>query len=209
MPNSAWCAISDVLDSTYWSEMWNLQEALFAERLLFLGKRSAICFDVMVKYLRRLIFESNRYSSHHIGGLTEEEWNGFQNRFDYDLPIRIDIRQFIDFVGFLHGPMTLSDPDQTQLSIQRMTLFVPFQCKDPRDFIAACGNLLKFPMKPNYNQTLEEMYRDFAIACIKGVEKTNVLYYSGIGLDHNSSSGMPSWVPDWRMMENQGSWLAM
>lgn len=111
-------------------------------------------------------------------------------------------------------------PHESDALLHYLTAFDEYRCQDPRDMIYALGalagirplrstNILgKTTFKPDYSQSTEQCYTNFAtVAISRGylidiLEQVNKRNYRPGGLD------IPSWVPNWlvspRRVESHG-----
>lgn len=76
------------------------------------------------------------------------------------------------------------------------------ECKDPRDRVYACVNLLDperhtVQMIPDYTLPVETIYKDLAAQFISRYQSLDILRSAGSRKRQGAMAGLPTWVPDW------------
>ena len=86
------------------------------------------------------------------------------------------------------------------------------KCVDPRDkiysILGLCPPAVAIAIEPDYSKPVEEVYTDFASACLNSDCGLTILAYCCLPPD-GPANGLPSWVPDWRLQKEKGKigWL--
>jgi hypothetical protein len=96
-----------------------------------------------------------------------------------------------------------------------MSTFYTYACTDPRDRIFAVYSMAldthatsKSPdqgyisMDVNYSSNVQQVYQDFAVACIRSADSATAIEILRAVLARNlapTPDAWPSWVPDWRV----------
>ena len=111
----------------------------------------------------------------------------------------------------LAGRVAVLSSGRTMNLLEAMQQTGRCKCLDPRDRVYAILSLLDEPNKaigiePDYSKAVSQVYLDVALLHIAQYKRINILNFSGLKA---KSSGMPTWVPDWRVpIWNPRNWNA-
>ena len=182
-----WRALNDIVCRRYWRRLWVLQEAT-------LGRNSSpvLCGNRTLPWV------------HFAGAFnlicnTDEVINTFiTNELKsasrpLDLVIWSNLNKVIEIQAFQKLRLEGGRPNLFRLLYFSRTAL----STDPRDkiygLLALMDDSLASLIKPDYTETVENVYRSFTLDAMKATGSLDMIRHS----IPNTDSALPSWVPDW------------
>jgi hypothetical protein len=182
-----WDAISELLSLPWFGRAWTLQEIVNAnEAVLVWGGRTA----PFHKFARPIVEFFSQYTS-----------AGRMMELGLDINFPTDAAWSVVETSRLRALMA-SNADQTTLYqlVKRHNLR---QCTNPRDKIYGFLGLATDqtanhqPFLPQYNLSVETIYRDFTLWSIAMTRSLDIFSSIRDYPVHSNIRALPSWVPDW------------
>jgi hypothetical protein len=169
---------NELLSRPYWGRVWIIQEVAMASEIVFYFGRYRISWEHFVSRCGLPRDNSQKLSS-----LSEDNTRGI-----------VALQQFRDD--------RISDqPISFQDAIYRSRYSL---ATDPRDklfvLLGLCFNGKKFLPEPNYTNSSEETFTEFASTLIESRARLDYIYLKSAS--RTNSRNMPSWVPDWTDLDD-------
>ena len=183
----SWRALNDLVCRQYWRRLWVLQEAT-------LGRSSTpvLCGDKTLPWAHfadtfNLLLKTDEIINTYI----TNELDSVSRPFDLMIWPNLNAVNEIQVFQDLHVKSWRPNIDRL-LAFSRTALST-----DPRDkiygLLALMDESLTGLIRPDYTDTVENVYRSFAIDTIKATGSLDILRHS----EPKTDSTLPSWVPDW------------
>ncbi|RMY70843.1 hypothetical protein D0863_05525 [Hortaea werneckii] len=171
----SWCVCMILLSCCTWfSRLWVIQEVAFARSAkLFSGQFSCTIEALNSKILEFLTLPMEKLR-----------------------PVSL-IMAFLSARKQLHPFIWARRETVVEDVVERMLDCKDLQCEDDRDKIYGLLGLttLSGELSIDYNKTVEQVFIDFAFACIEKSSLNEILLCSGLATKNRM---LPSWVPDWK-----------
>lgn len=185
--------LSHLLDRSYWSKMWILQELLVARDILICCGTDSIDAEVLFEVQKILGRQSSDRSSHEV--IYHFELN--------DLFVRITVcRGGLAKIHSLRNVYSTAHHDKMLFDCLMQQ---NQKATDPRDMICALASLVNADttsiVRVDYSKTVEQVYTDFAVSEIL---RSKELIMLTRGLRSLIRYSLPSWVPDWTSLWSTG-----
>ncbi|KIM96237.1 hypothetical protein OIDMADRAFT_148668 [Oidiodendron maius Zn] len=203
---ASWKAFWRFLGREYWARVWTLQEVVLANSWIVICGDSEVDFQ----HFHALFMIETQFNGLNTDGFVLAQvlarsvyvWltaGTYDNLFDPYWIENITAR-----VSLLTGKISaqreglIYQPDLLHV----INLCRTLKASNPRDHIYGVLGLLnsqQFPIKPDYNLGVAEIYANFTIELAQKLKSLAVLQLSGIGMDLQQTVSMsgPSWVPDY------------
>ena len=194
----SWRALNNILCRRYWRRLWILQEVT-------LGRNSTpvLCGDRTLPWAHfagafSLIINTDEVINTYIANELKDA------SLPFDLVIWPNLNAVSEIQVFQQLHVQGRRPNMYRLlQYGRAAL-----CSDPRDKIYSLLALMAEPLadliQPDYTETVENIYRSFALDTIKATASLDVIRHSGL----ETTSSLPSWAPDW-VVEPENSALTI
>lgn len=183
-PNSYWRAFWNIPLMPFWQRAWIYQETMLPRSvLIMLGStvislRSIIAASMLVKSIEEHVEVPSVVVDEHV-------WKSFASAGSHSVS---------DLVR-----TTMTEGRFAARNLKLVVLTLHFKATDPRDKIYGLLGIMKTAINPDYSKTVEELYRDVALAWWYELGDTNFLLWAGMrGLkESRKDRKLPSWTPDW------------
>ncbi|KAL7928956.1 heterokaryon incompatibility domain-containing protein [Trichoderma chlorosporum] len=180
IPNNAWQAMQSLLERPWWKRIWIVQELAIGAMGIKLQKASILCGRTRVSWVSVVIAAAR------MKAYQDDKRQGF--------PTITEILE-LDSLRDSAGNYFLNQPTSGAL-FDLICRYRHFLATNRRDKIYAIWNMFaRAPSKrlqTRYDQSVEEVYVDFAAEVLSGETGLEVLRHCV-----NGSPEIPSWVPDW------------
>lgn len=179
-----YAAFANFLERDYFERLWVWQEIWMG------GSRASLwCGNRFTTF--KNVFTAIRFVGE---PRFEQDYGDFMLRVGPRIQFISDLPLFAPSVNSLS---TMEDLRRCKCADQRDRIYTSQVFRDRLE--------TRVDVKPNYNRSVEDVYIDFAQACIRSSRNLYVLNYVGdtrpawqSGESAPSTSKLPSWVPDWR-----------
>jgi len=178
-----WNALERLFTRPWWTRVWTVQEFILSKAVIF-------CCGTLT--MPRSLFRS---AIHII-------WSCRNKTLNYDAPWnRIRLHEW--YMGFGED----EDIRSQSVSLTATLAYLGnHQATDPRDRIYSLCGIVKDPQIagiPDYSQSVETLYINLVKSFIETHRSLDIICFSSIFKDkQQTSTSLPSWVPDWRITGN-------
>jgi hypothetical protein len=182
--------ISDILkftNLTYFRRLWIVQEVVFNLDVTFICGKSELSWVRLARGLNRIQSWSKSKEDRALG---------------HEVDILYQIADLWKTNAFGLDPNLGQSADHEHI-LDLVVKFGAHRCTDDRDRIYAVHALAhqnNAHMPIDYSWDVYETYRRFALACMADGLTADILRTAVAGLDIQSGTDWPSWMPDWRYL---------
>ena len=185
-----WRALNEIVCRRYWRRLWILQEAALGRSTtpVLCGERTLpwALFPRVFDLLSKTDEVINTYITNEL----------LEVNFQFDLAIWPNLETVSEIQVLQDCRSRGQRVNMYRLLFLSRTVFAT----DPRDKVYGMLGLMDDSVarliKPDYTDTVVNVYRSFALATIEGTGSLDILRHSG-SID-DARSNIPSWLPDWR-----------
>ncbi|KAL9082730.1 MAG: hypothetical protein Q9165_008798 [Trypethelium subeluteriae] len=188
--NRYWSLLFELEQLPYWKRMWIIQEITLSRKFVMiagnemlnlqtLGMFCNFCNDVRDSRILKPSFVSLRL------------WSIFKREFN-QIRSSLIFRETADLIGDL------------ELNYSLYFIALDHQCRDPRDQIFALHGILKNLNRPDYKKSTTEVYCQHAREWVNETAEMDILLYRGTKSHSDNELRLPSWVPDWQSLSEEG-----
>ncbi|KAI1503912.1 heterokaryon incompatibility protein-domain-containing protein [Biscogniauxia marginata] len=188
-------ASTELLQRSWFSRTWTLQEACVKGDTLVYAGRHSIDLERLIPLLR-VLGRHNRFQLFSPGGLRLRALDDVRNMF------RAIFNKDPDW-DFGDNPLKM---DSAEVLIRLLRISAKKKSADPRDQIYGLLGILDFLIKflpkdlaPNYRLSYEEVYWQYAVFILRTTRDLRIL-----SCRHRELQNVPSWVPDFRYCDFVG-----
>ncbi|KAI2623087.1 heterokaryon incompatibility protein-domain-containing protein [Hypoxylon sp. NC1633] len=189
--NKYWNAIHDFEASEYFHRIWIFQELWVGRERTFF-----ICNNECLPLVSLLVY--GRWAFQLGENWTDQMPPPILNA-DLRYSLKLRIPKFLQ----LSVNIMVTFKDSVDFG-DIITLFLDYQCKDPRDKVYGLLAVLPMEITPDYEKSVEDVFVDFITNSALDASPGTLLVLSGIGVHPRSNDRvLPSWVPDLELLGDQ------
>ena len=192
--NHAWLSIQNLLSRPYWERIWTFQELVLPKKVLVMCGLTLCSLEHLTGFA--VWFEMLRDQETCPEGMDEERiWKMISSShyFKYELGLAPLTRIFSGRLMRAGG----LDRDWTHWEFKKLTTCL--RSTDARDAIYGLMGMIQFPVRPDYNKPVREVYMEYAVltATENYSDFIKVSGYTTAESLQVNPLNLPSWVPDW------------
>ncbi|KNG85569.1 hypothetical protein ANOM_006648 [Aspergillus nomiae NRRL 13137] len=209
MGNKFWKGIVRLVQRSYWTRAWIVQEIVLARKVTLLCGMRLFQFQDLATistWIMRL-HPDHRPSFASLSIWLYLSTPGYREYCGIAQPMKYV--QFIQLVEEAARTETFGTSDHwKKIIITTRTA----QASDPRDKLYSMASLLRHSVTPDYSISAEETYCKFTRMCLEADGGLHILLFAGHGIvtDIPGLLGhhlfLPSWVPNWDLLSKAGMW---
>jgi hypothetical protein len=186
-----WKGITDVMQNSYWTRVWILQEVNFARVLWLMNGKHLLDFRALDTFVQSALDPSIQdFTPGLLWELKRALYIDAGQKVAFITNLRRKIQKDIQNRGFSHGwHSDLSDRPFLFEAADHMST-------DARDKVFSLHGITGFGPIPNYSKSAKEVYTQCARMLVEAKDPDpRLLMMSGIGSNVRESRQLPSWVP--------------
>jgi Heterokaryon incompatibility protein (HET) len=212
-PISRWQCVREIYTHSWFDRLWVHQEITVAEKASVLGQHYSTSWDKLARTVLILYERIDTRSLLLEKDPTVASWTSIvMGIVQRDLVLRClhrSFRQQATTILDCAKPVmdNLKDGLDLELSLFHILKATrSYKCHNPLDRVFAILGLVEDDMglRPNYNQTISELFTDVTWMIIQKQQSLEALCMADVGNSpRTNSSDLPSWVIDWRLSSGQ------
>jgi hypothetical protein len=193
--------ILGLLEHQYWSRIWIFQEMVLANKIVFLGPRTALDmerFCAVCTWLQA-VGDGDILCPPFVHLADWVDWKKLI-QFTYMMPLRI--KRYKTMVEKIDR----SEPKSSIAYLREEVFEVTRNLKatNPRDHVYGIAGVLDVRFKADYGRSVEDVYTAWACWLAHTAPTLDFLNQAGLGQSKEHEYSLPSWVPDWSSTLNLG-----
>jgi hypothetical protein len=191
----AWDIIHCLFNRPWWTRLWTVQEVALGREVAVMCGYKTLAWNLFMQWLSVSVRleESEAYRT--AGPSTLTKLGTIMTGYLSSLRSKVALREEYQ-----------KNPSSIKL-LDLLSLFRNFQTTNPLDKVYALLGLAADSsdfMEPNYTMSVSTVYTSVAHTAIKQEGIVDILHYSGrYPIAPIDSFELPSWVPDWRISQEQ------